>query len=159
MLRNSNTIWIWGVYDLQFFTFDENSWVHMHYAAMRKSNKIPHSSRGRSGISNSVRWMPNSDSYFLSQEICFIRTLRLSLKSFRFSHLRAKNGTVSHPPPHKFVDFHSAATPILTECFDLVNMSRLNENYKICNDMYLILEQKRKFTWKRSKFQYVICKY
>ena len=63
------------------------------------------------------------------------------------------------PPPHKFVDFHSAATPILTECFDLVNMSRLNENYKICNDMYLILEQKRKFTWKRSKFQYVICKY
>ena len=33
--------------------------------------------------------------------------------------------------PKIFGDFHSAATQILTECFDLVNISRLNENYKM----------------------------
>ena len=26
---------------LQVFSFDEKSWVHMHYAAMRQSGKIP----------------------------------------------------------------------------------------------------------------------
>ena len=41
-----------------------------------------------------------------------------------------EQSTVSHPKIY-FVDFHSAATQILTECFDLVNISRLNEIYKM----------------------------
>ena len=40
-----------------------------------------------------------------------------------------KQSTVSHPK--KFVDSHYAATQIFTECFDLVQISQHNGNYRM----------------------------
>ena len=41
-----------------------------------------------------------------------------------------KHITVSHPLPQN-VDVYSAATQILTECFDLVNISQHYEKYRM----------------------------
>ena len=46
----------------------------------------------------------------------------------KLSHLRAKYGK---SPPKNFVDFHFAATQIFTQCFDLVQISQHNGNYRI----------------------------
>ena len=50
-----------------------------------------YSSRGLSGISKSACWIPKSVLYFLSWEICFVRTLAYFPNHYRrLSHLRAK---------------------------------------------------------------------
>ena len=51
----------------------------------------------------------------------------------KLSHLRAKYGKPAKygKSPKIFVDFHFAATQIFTECFDLVQISQHNGNYRM----------------------------
>ena len=54
----------------------------------------------------------------------------------RLSHLRAKYGK---SPLKNFVDFHCATTQIFTECFDLVQISQHNGNYRIIPFYWYVL--------------------
>ena len=137
MLRNSNNVWACGIiqickilqkydsfhfYSLCVIVFCLWREVLSARALCSKASKS-HSSRGLSGISKSVRWICNSDSYcvmLLSDTALIVEIISEGFRVWEQS-------TVSL---HKnVVDFHSTATQILTECFHLVNISRLNENY------------------------------
>ena len=54
----------------------------------------------------------------------------------KLSHLRAKYGK---SPQKIFVDFHFAATQIFTECFDLVQISQHNGNYRMIPFYWYVL--------------------
>ena len=72
----------------------------------------------------------------------------------KLSHLRAKYGK---SPPKFFVDFHFAATQIFTECFDLVQISQHNGNYRMIPFYWYVLCMGTLLCWHAYDVMFMGC--
>ena len=73
----------------------------------------------------------------------------------RLSHLREKYG--KSPPPQDFVDFHFAATQILTEYFFLVHMSQHNGNCRMIAFYWYVLCIGILLSWHANDVMFLGC--
>ena len=66
-----------------------------------------------------------------------------------------EQSAVSHPK--FFVDFHFAATQIFTECFDLVQISQHNENYRMIPFYWYVLCMGTLLCWHAYDVMFMGC--
>ena len=123
-------------------------------SSFRNASKS-YSLRGLSGVSKSMRWIPKWLLYFIAWEICFIPTLRLLSQSLR--KVVAFERKVRLVTPRDFVDFHFAATQILTEYFFGVHMSRHNGNYRMIAFYWYVLCIGVLLSWHANDVMFLGC--